>query len=398
LKGTRDYSLLFSSFLVYLLFLSIPLSRPLTRITVKLLAVTFLLFFLFRLLKPKVERIDLVVLLMPLYQLFVSLVRGEFLEFLRKPSGITSNLAYLVRFFPVRVERALHFFLLGVLLLSLSVVLQSLLGAPSYKALFEGKVHFLKVLRPWKTFVGHPLTAGALISIGFFLSLSLYFRERKLYYLFSSFLLLGGLVFTFDRSYWVAVFLVLIISLLLLKRWKLFLVILLAFSVSIWGVPQLKKRFLSIFDLKNWSNRYRVAMWEGAFNYYAGAPLDKKLLGTGREGYKKELREPVYRAEKKFGLGAKLYSHLHNNFITVLVWYGFLGLLVYLFTFLYFLFVNLKAFWGTGDYLYYFFAASYGVVLLGGLFEYNFEDGTVKFATYALLGLNAKLLSERGAL
>jgi len=397
LKSTKSYSLLFSELLIYLLFLSIPLSRPLSRITVKLLAVSFLLLLLFRVLKPRLERVDLIALLMPTYQLFASLIRGEFFSFVRSPNGLTPNLAYLVRFFPVKVERALQLFLLGALLLGLSIILQSILGAPNYKALLEGKFHFLKVVRPWKTFVGHPLTAGALISIGFFLSIALYFREKKFYYLFSSFVLLAGLVFTFDRSYWVAVSLILLVSLLFLKRWKLFLVIFLALSVSLWSVPQLKKRFLSIFELKNSSNRYRVAMWKGALNYYAGAPLDRKLFGTGREGYRKELKEPVYRAEKELRLRKRLYSHLHSDYVTVLIWYGLVGLVVFLFTFFYFLFVNLKAFWETGDFLYYFFAAAYGVILVGGLFEYNFEDEAVKFAIYALFGLNARLLSEKGA-
>ena len=384
----------------YLLLFSIPVSIPLTRLSVKFLFVWFILSLLFLKAKPEILKKDLIALLFPLYQLFLSAFKGALTAFLRAPNGLTPVLSYWVRFSDVDIVRGLNLFLLGAALLSIGSCVQSLFSVPDYRLFFSGNFHLhLSIHRPGHTFVGHPLTAGALVSAAFILSLMLYLRHRRAPYLLSALLNLSAVVLLFNRTYWVAVlFLSVVIFFFILRNLRLFTVLTLAFAVSLFSVPQLKERFISIFDVKhNGSNRYRIAMWVGALDFFSQAPLSEKLFGVGREGYKKEVKPFIERAQKRFSLPPHLFSHLHNNYITVLIWYGLLGLFIFLFTFFYFMWVNLKAFRGTGDYLYLFFFSFYLLILVGGVFEYNLEDEAVKHMIYAFTGLNVKLLAERGA-
>ena len=384
-------------FWAYLFLFSIPVSVPLARTSLKVFLLVFFLNVLFRLRKLKLEKVDFIVLSFPAYQFITLLFKGELINFLRVPNGILPSLSYLLRFSAVDVVRALKIFLIGSSVLSFAVILQSLLPIPDYIILLRGdfQLHFhFSVVRPLHTFVGHPLTAGALSSTGFILSVILYLKFKRFFYLFSAFLNLLAVILLFDRTYWLAVSLVcFVIFFLVLRNFRLFIPFALIFILPVLTVPQIKERFTSIFDVKhNVSNRYRLAMWVGALEFYSQAPIEEKLFGVGREGYKSEVRPFVEGAEKEFKLSPHLFSHLHNDFITVLVWYGLLGLVIFLFVFFYLLFLNLRAFRETSDYLYLFFFSFYLLILIGGIFEYNFEDGVVKCTIYSLMGLNVKLL------
>jgi len=402
LKSTKN---LYEAFIngklfAYFLLFSIPVSIPLTRLSVKFLFVWFILSLLFLRAKPKIVKKDLIALLFPLYQLSLSAFKGTLTAFFRAPNGLTPVLSYWVRFSEADVVRGLNLFLLGAAFLSIGSCVQSLFSVPDYRLFFSGNFHLhLSVHRPNHTFVGHPLTAGALVSAAFILSLLLYLRHRRALYLLSALLNLSAVILLFNRTYWVAVLsFSFVIFFFILRNLKLFAILTLAFAVSIFSVPQLKERFVSIFDVKhNGSNRYRIAMWVGALEFFSQAPLSEKLFGVGRDGYRKEVKPFVERAQKRFSLHPHFFSHLHSDYITVLIWYGILGLFIFLFTFFYFMWVNLKAFRGTGDYLYLFFFSFYLLILVGGVFEYNLEDEAVKYMIYAFMGLNVKLLAEKGA-
>ncbi len=367
------------------------------RISVKLL----LVFFLFNLAVAKVRlkatREDYLILSFPAYQLFTSLFKGDFLSFLRAPNGLTPSLSYLLRFSGIDPVKGLNLFLLGASLLSLVSSFQSLFWVPDYRLILEGKfsLHPFSVHRPHHTLLGHPLTAGMVVSAAFLLSVILYLRQRRWIYLLAALLNLFGVIFLFDRTYWVSLLAVsFLVFFVVLRDLRLFISFVLVFFLSLGFVPQLKERFVSIFDIKhNGSNRYRIAMWVGALSFYRSAPLKEKLLGVSRKGYREEVKPFVERAERRFSLPPHLFSHLHNNFVTVLVWYGLFGLILYLILFSYFILVNLKAFRATGDYLFLFFFSFYLTLFLGGFFEYNFENEAVKFMLYAISGLNVKLLS-----
>jgi len=379
---------------VYLLLLSIPISVPLTRIAVKLLIFLFILNLIAQRKLVPLRREDLVVSLMPLYQSFALLIKGEVVKFLRAPNGIVPVFAYLIRFIKFDVVKGLNVFIFASLILGVTVILQALLATIDYRQFFsEGyKLHF-GLVRPWHTLVGHPLTAGAVIAVALLFSVFLFVKKRKFSYLFAGSILFVAEILTFDRSYWLATLFTLFLTLSILRKWKLIVVTLLAFSLTVFSVPELKSRFFSIFDLqKNVSNLYRLSIWQGALNYYSDASLKAKVTGTGREGYKKKLPPFLNREVKEHRLRPLFFSHLHNNFITVLIWYGLLGLIIFILTFFYFIFINLKAFFGSGDVIYLFFFSAYVLLLFAGLFEYNFEDEVVKFLIYALFGMNVNVL------
>ena len=388
--------------LVYLFLFLIPLTHPAVRVLAKLIFLLALLQLLRR--SVRVTKEDGVALLFPTYQLLQSAIKQRLLLFLKVPQGITPVLSYFLRFLNFSTERAINSLLYGTTVLALAVTLQSLLGAEDYRELLKVSKLHLTVVRPWHTFVGHPLTAGALTSVAFFISSNLFLSSRKVKYLVIAFVTLTATVLTFDRSYWVGLAATSLITGTLYirakkvsaKRVLLFgapLVVLVAGTLT---VPQLKERLVSIADVKhNGSNRYRLAMWKGGIEFFYQSSPEEKLLGTTRFDYKKLVGPFVVKAEKELKLPPTVFSHLHNDYITVLVWYGVIGLVLFTFFFGYFLYRNLKLFRLTGDEIWLAFLSAYLVLLIGGLFEYNFEDESVKYLIYSLTAVNVKLIHDR---
>jgi O-antigen ligase len=380
-------------YLVYLFFLSLPLSIPLTRLVVKLFLVWFVVNLFVSKAKFRLSFSDFAAFLFPTYQSFALSLKGEFLSFLRAPNGLVPVVPYLFKFTQFKVVKALTFLWVSSALLALGVILQSLLGMEDFRVLKFSPFSFS---RPSHTFLGHPLTAGAFISTG--LLLSLYFlvkRGEKVKGLLLSALFLVALFFTYDRSYWVATFLVLtLVTFLVVRSFRLMLLFALLTGALFFSVPQLKERLSSIFDTQMASNLYRIAMWKGALSFYSQAPLSEKLFGVGRKGYYEQVKPFVESAEEEVSLKPHLFSHLHNDYLTVLVWYGAFGLLLFLFTFGYFIYLNLKAYLKSGSYETILFLSFYLVILTAGLFEYNFEDEAVKFLIYSFFALNVKSLAS----
>ena len=386
----------------YIFLFLIPVTHPAVRVLAKLIFLIFILELIIRRIKTVKE--DAVALSLPLYQLIQSTFKGKLLLFLKIPQGITPIFSYFIRFLNFSEERGLNVLLYGISILSLSVILQSLSGANDYRELLEiSKLH-LTVIRPGHTFLGHPLTAGAFTSVGFFLSTFLYTQSRQKNYLLIALITLTGTLLTFDRSYWVGVVSTSLISGLIyvkvkrvsLKRALLFGAPILLIVVAAATVPQFKERLTSIVDVKNnGSNRYRLAMWKGGIEFYRGAPLNEKLFGTTRFNYKEEVGPFIEKEEVKFKLPPHVFSHLHNDYITVLVWYGAVGLAIFLIVFGYFVYRNFLLFESTGSEIWLAFFSAYLVLLIGGFFEYNFEDESVKYLIYTLFALNTKFIYSK---
>jgi O-antigen ligase len=379
--------------LAYLFFLSCSLSVPFTRLVVKLFLVWFVVSLLASRKRFKLLFSDAVALLLPAYQSLTLALRGELLSFLRAPNGLIPVSPYLFRFTDFNPVTALSLFRYSSALLAFWVILQSLLGMRDYRVLDFTLFAFS---RPSHTFLGHPLTAGAFISAG--LLVSLYFLakgEGRVRNLLFSALFLVALFFTYDRSYWVATFLALtVVTFLVVKSFRLVFFFVLLTGALFSSVPQLKERLLSIFDVQMASNLYRVAMWKGALSFYSQAPLSEKLLGVGREGYYREVKPFVESAEEEVSLKPHLFSHLHNDYLTLLIWYGTFALFLFLFTFGYFIYLNLREYLKSGSYESVLFLSFYLVILTAGFFEYNFEDEAVKFLIYSFFALNVKSLSS----
>jgi len=396
----KNFSSLLSKYLAYILIFSVSLTHPFVRVVVKLL---FLLNF-FEL--KKLSKIDVVVLTMPIYQLFQSLFYGNFLLFVSIPQGITPVFSYSVRFAKIKLETALKILLFGILILAISIILQGLFGVYNYKNLFfllkktQLSIH---IVRPWHTFLGHILTAGAFLSVGFFLSILLFIKENKKSYYVAMLLTSAALMFTFDRSYWISTSVTFVfISVLLgfLKRKKEFLIapilILVLFTIPLITVSPFKERLVSVVDVhSNQSNKYRIAIWKGGIDYFLNAPVREKLLGVSRFCYKEKLKNFIEKEERELGLQKHIFSHLHSDYITVLIWYGVIGLILFVITFGYLIFKNFELFLIYKDYTFIFFICSYITILVSGAFEYNFEDESVKYLIYILFGLNAKFILNK---
>lgn len=398
----KDYLKRFPEIVVYLFLFLIPITHPAVRLLAKIIFLIFILSLLQK--RVKFLKEDAIALSFPIYQLLQSLLKGKLLTFLEIPQGITPVFSYSIRFLNFSEEKGLKILLYGISISSLGVILQSLLGVNDYREFLQiDKLH-LKIIRPWYTFLGHPLTAGAFTSVGFFLSVFLYILKRENRYLLIGLITLNGTILTFDRSYWVGVVTTSLISGLLyanvkkvpLKRTLLFgIPVVLLFTATI-TVPQIRERIISITDVKtNGSNRYRLAMWKGGLEFYRKAPLKEKLFGTTKFNYKERVGKFIEREEIAFKLPPHIFSHLHNNYITVLVWYGAVGLAIFLPFFLYFLYKNYFLFRTTGSEIYLAFFSAYLVLLIGGFFEYNFEDESVKYLIYSLLALNVKFMSRK---
>ena len=400
MKSTESWLKKFLESLLYLFLFSIPISHPATRFLVKVLFAATGVLFLRK--GIRMIRTDFIVLVLPGYQLIQSTTWGKFLKYINIPQGITPVLSYCIRFLEFPLENAFLALLAGIGILALSVIVQGLMGIPDYQQFFHSQTFHpsFHLTRPHHTLVGHPLTAGAFISTGVFISILFFLKSRKNLFLELCFLFLFGLLLTFDRSYWIATFLLLIFFSLVYgivrknKKFLIYVVLVITSAITaVATVPAFRERATSILDLQhNGSNRYRLAMWKGGIEYYQQASLKEKVLGTTRFLYKEKVGSFVKKEEKNFRLPPYIFSHLHNNFLTVLIWYGATGLLLFLVTFGYFLCVNLKLFLKVKDEIFLTFLSIYLTLLVAGLFEYNFENEAVKYLIYTLFALNAKAI------
>lgn len=389
-----------NKYLSYILIFSIPLTHPFVRLIAKLL-------FLLNFYKLKdIRKIDKIILLMPFYQLVQSLVYGKLFLFIKIPQGITPVLSYTVRFTEIKIETALKFLLLGTCLLAISTIFQSLFGIGNYKDLFSflGKGQLtIHIIRPQHTFLGHILTVGAFLSVNVFLSFFFLIKEGGKKYSVSTLLNLIALLLTFDRSYWISTFVTLVLISIFLgcfkKEKKLMLIsslLIVSLILPVTTISFLKDRLSSIINIhSNSSNMYRIAMWRGGINYFLNASIEEKLIGISRFHHKENLKNYIEKEEVKCNLPKHIFSHLHSDFITILIWYGIIGLTLFLFTFGYLIFKNFKLFLTYGDYNFLIFFCSYITILISGIFEYNFEDESVKYLLYILFALNSKLISSK---
>ena len=224
-------------------------------------------------------------------------------------------------------------------------------------------------------FMGHYMTQAGLLALFMGLALAMVlFGKGRIRFLWGAGALAAGaaLEMTLTRSAWIGVAAAACVLVLVWKPKFVLLVPVLAAVVFFASPASVKKRALSIFTLEGYSNRMRVE--------YARAGLgiirDYPLLGTGPDTVDMVFQNP------KYGLSdeAKRNVHLHNNFIQIAAERGLPALAIWL-AFIVWTAVSLvkvararepdrRALAAGG-------LAALTVLVVAGLFEYNFGDSEI---------------------
>ncbi|MCX7833449.1 MAG: O-antigen ligase family protein [Ignavibacteria bacterium] len=195
---------------------------------------------------------------------------------------------------------------------------------------FEILKFFFEIIFGYKTldtssnrlgYFTHPITTGELKMLIFLTAFPLLFASVELgariryLILFLLIPIFISMILTFSRNVIFAVVICLFFFTLLQSR-KVFLILILVF-IGIWFISpnEVKDRYKSIFDANHISNKARIVMWETGLKIFKDYPI----LGTGDN----EFRE-IYKRYKKIEYEAE-GSHLHNNFLMILVTTGVIG-------------------------------------------------------------------------
>jgi len=226
-----------------------------------------------------------------------------------------------------------------------------------------------------KGFMGHYMTQAGLLLLFCSVALSMvFFSRNKIKFLWGlGFLFaLFALTLTQTRSAWIGMVVASTLILLLYKP-KTLIIVPVALGLFFLASPQhIKKRALSIFSSRSYSNRMRVEYTKAGIKIIRDFPL----FGTGPDTV-----DMVFQ-NLKYGLSeeAKRNVHLHNNFIQIAAERGILTLLVWL-IFLGWTFISLFGLLKNKDPSLYpltvaALAALFALVT-EGFFEYNFADSEI---------------------
>ena len=224
-------------------------------------------------------------------------------------------------------------------------------------------------------FMGQVMTQAGLLLLFSCMALSMFFfsRDRIRFLWGSGFLLsLIALTLTLTRSAWVGLVIALCLILFLYKP-KALIFVPLAIGLFFLVSPQpVKKRTLSIFSMKNPSNRLRIEWVKAGIKIVKDFPL----FGTGPDTVDMVFQNPKYELSED----AKRFVHLHNNILQTATERGIPTLIAWL-VFMVLVFISLiKLLKNKDPTLYPLTVAALAAVLAlwtAGLFEYNFADSEI---------------------
>ncbi len=224
-------------------------------------------------------------------------------------------------------------------------------------------------------FMGHYMTQAGLLAMFVALALAMaIFGKGKARYLWGAGALAAGaaLEMTLTRSAWIGVAAAACV-LVLIWRPKFVLVVPALVVIVFFASPAaVKKRALSIFTLQGFSNRTRVEYLRAG----AGIIRDYPLLGTGPDTVDMVFQNP------KYGLSdeAMRNVHLHNNFVQIAAERGLPALAAWL-AFVVWAGISLVKMVKARDPDRLPLAAgglaALVVMVVAGLFEYNFGDSEI---------------------
>ncbi|NIM91262.1 MAG: hypothetical protein GTO17_09975 [Candidatus Aminicenantes bacterium] len=234
-------------------------------------------------------------------------------------------------------------------------------------------------------FMGHYMTQAGLLLLFSCLALSkIVFSRHKTRWLWAGALLLSlvALSLTLTRSAWVGLVVAAAIILFLYKPLTLVIIPVLMGLFFFLSPQYMKKRALSIFSLKSYSNQQRVQYIKAGLNIIQEFPL----LGTGPDTVDMVFQDPKYELSAE----ARRNVHLHNNLIQIAAERGIPTLLLWL-SFMVWTFISLtKLIRNKSPSLRLLTGASLAAVAAlfsAGLFEYNFADSEITMLFLYLITL-----------
>jgi O-antigen ligase len=224
-------------------------------------------------------------------------------------------------------------------------------------------------------FMGHYMTQGGLLLLFLCAALSfLLFRRDRLRWFWGIALIpaAAALALTLTRSAWVGI-VVAGIFLLSLYRARALVLIPLAIALFLILSPQpMKRRALSIFSLRSYSNTLRLEYLEAGWRIIRKYPLH----GTGPDTVDMVFQNPEYGLSE----GARRNVHLHNNIVQIAAERGIPTLSAWL-LFMAWAFFSLVGLLKNRASPVFPYAAAGAASLLAlftaGLFEYNFGDSEI---------------------
>ncbi len=353
--------------------------------------------------------------------LYVSLI--GFLSSILSISPLKSlkNSHYLWHFLPYfilsRVKREkikTVLVILGVsgIISSLAVIFQAFTGIKidhAHLYQFEYLYFFSRPIRAEGLFSTPLTTAGIITPITLlFLSLSISEKKRlKMFFMFVAFISSIALILNFSRSYWIGGFFAVLAMPFLYSKRKVFvflpiIAIVLAFSLYEF-VPPVHNRVESIVKYRqNVSAMDRIALWEAGLNLYKHYDLKYKLIGCGSGNLFHFLKPYLVKSVIKiFGdknIQSHFFSAVHNEYLQVLLKWGIVGLLIWLYLWIYVLYRNFVFLRRTDNEFYrsIVLGLTMGFIafLIGGFFEHNVGDAEVIILIMFLLGINKNILDS----
>lgn len=241
-------------------------------------------------------------------------------------------------------------------------------------------------------FLGHYMTQSGILLLIISFSFANILGERKFSKLFWTFIFtisLVSLLLTFTRSAWIGAFFSISLILILFRPKLLILLIPLLVLILLFSPINVKKRFLSIFDPKDETNRDRIHMGIVGIKIISKYPLFGSGPDTIRLIYSKFKPKEAIREN----------PHLHNNILQIFAERGVFALL----SWLWFIYLaakkNLEVFRQSENK--FFKISALGAIgaitglFIAGLFEYNFGDSEVKMLFLYIITYPLLILKEQ---
>lgn len=242
-------------------------------------------------------------------------------------------------------------------------------------------------------YFGYPVTNGEIKMLLMLLIIPFLLVKKK--YIFSKtilILLVIPLFITFyltnTRNAILGLFAGLVITGILKNKYFLTGLIIIVILFLLFAPIAYKERVLSIADPEHPSNKSRIVMWETGIKIFK----DNPVFGIGDIDIKKVYQ--MYKIPESHGEG----SHMHNNFMQILVNFGIIGLISWLILILYIFFRQVKIFTKTKNdeflnLLSLISVTSFIALMVTGLTEYNFGDA--EFAAVFWFALSLAFIAEK---
>ncbi len=271
-------------------------------------------------------------------------------------------------------------------------------------------IHLLKHPIRADGFFHNPFTSVGILSILFFLYLGLSIfskglKEKVIYGSLALFVF-PSLILALCRAYWIGFVVSLIIMPFLYKKYLapkvISISILVVFVSMFFLVPFVHNRVETLIHYKrDMSAEIRLMLWRSGLEVFRDYSLKNKLIGCGNN-HLFHYTEPYIKrnAKRKFGyLTSHFFKHsMHNLYLQILLQWGIIGLVVWIFMWSYVLYRNVIFINLTGNDFYrgliIGLTAGFIAFLIGGFFEYNIGDSEIAiFFTY-MLGINKNILDS----